>query len=72
MSNSYIIRCCHRIAAVSIAVLLGIAIAAPVQAAVKPGDFITSTNATKVQGLVSPGTYYKVQRGMTMKIIPTE
>jgi Protein of unknown function (DUF1329) len=41
-------------------------------AGVKPGDFITSTNATKVQGLVSPGTYYKVQRGMTMKIIPSE
>jgi Protein of unknown function (DUF1329) len=41
-------------------------------AEVKPGDFITSANATKVQGLVSPGAYYKVQRGMTMKIIPSE
>ena len=41
-------------------------------AEVKPGDFITPANATKVQDLVSPGVYYKVQRGMSMKIIPSE
>ena len=39
---------------------------------VKPGDFITSDNAEKVKDLVSPGVYYKVEHGMSMKIIPTE
>src|SRR5580700_9895750 len=41
-------------------------------AQVKPGDFITSENAQKVKDLVSPGVYYKVEHGMSMKIIPTE
>src|SRR5215467_2806537 len=41
-------------------------------AEVKPGDFITPANATKVQDLLSPGVCYKVERGMTMKIVPTE
>src|SRR5262249_1863505 len=44
----------------------------PARAQVKPGDFITPQNATKVKDLLSPGVYYKVERGMTMKIIPTE
>jgi hypothetical protein len=41
-----------------------------VQAQVRPGDFITAENAEKVKNLVSPGVYYKVVNGMTMKIIP--
>jgi Protein of unknown function (DUF1329) len=41
------------------------------EAAVKPGDFITVDNASQVKDLVSPGVYYKVQHGMTMKIVPT-
>ena len=41
-------------------------------AQVKPGDFINKENATKVQGLVSPGNYVLVQRGMTMKIVPSD
>src|SRR5712671_5018755 len=41
-------------------------------AQVKPGDFVTPENAPKVKELVSPGVYYKVERGMTMKIVPTE
>jgi len=41
-------------------------------AQVKPGDFIGSDNAAKVKELVSPGVFYKVQHGMSMKIIPTE
>lgn len=49
-----------------------IAFAVSASAEVKPGDFITPNNAVQVQNLVSPGTYYKVQHGMTMKIIPTE
>jgi Protein of unknown function (DUF1329) len=40
-------------------------------AQVKPGDFITAANASKIRHLVSPGVYYKVQYGMTMKIVPT-
>jgi hypothetical protein len=38
---------------------------------VTPGDFITATNSSKIRELVSPGVYYKVQHGMTMKIVPT-
>ncbi len=41
-------------------------------AQVKPGDFITPENASQVKDLVGPGVYYKVTRGMTMKIVPTE
>ena len=44
----------------------------PGEAAVKPGDFITPDNASQVKDLVSPGVFYKVQHGMTMKIVPTE
>jgi hypothetical protein len=40
-------------------------------AQVKPGDLITPQNATKVKDIVSPGTYYKLMKGMTMKIIPS-
>jgi hypothetical protein len=49
-----------------------LALATPAAAQVKPGDFITPENAPKVRELVSPGVYYKVQRGMTMKIVPTQ
>jgi len=38
----------------------------------KPGDVITADNADKVQDFVSPGVYYKVEHGMTMKIVPSE
>jgi hypothetical protein len=38
----------------------------------KPGDFIRYENSYKVKPLVSPGVYYKVTQGMTMKIVPTE
>src|SRR5947209_153609 len=41
-------------------------------AQVKPGDFITSSNAAKVQGLVSPGVFYRVTHGMEMKIVKPE
>jgi len=44
----------------------------PIAAQVKPGDFITPDNATKVKDLVAPGVYYKIQNGMSMKIVPTE
>ena len=44
----------------------------PSHAQVKPGDFITPDNASKVKDLVGPGVYYKVEHGMSMKIVPTE
>jgi hypothetical protein len=47
-------------------------IATSVGAQVIPGDFITADNATKVKDLLSPGVYWRVQHGMTMKIVRTE
>ena len=44
----------------------------PAFAQVKPGDFITHENASKVANLVSPGVLWKVRYGMTMKIVSTE
>ena len=38
----------------------------------KPGDFIRYENSYRVKPLVSPGVYYEVTQGMTMKIVPTE
>ena len=55
-----------------LAMLAVLALSAPSQAQVKPGDFITPENADKVQNLVGPGVFYKVQHGMTMKIVPSE
>jgi hypothetical protein len=51
---------------------LALTLTTPVAAQVKPGDFITPENGSRVKDLVSPGVYYKVQHGMTMKIAPTE
>ena len=44
----------------------------PAAAEVKPGDFITAANAPEVKDLVSPGEYWRVVNGMSMKIVPTE
>ena len=44
----------------------------PATADVKPGDFINAQNAEKVKDLVSPGVYWRVQHGMTFKVVPTE
>src|ERR1700677_4368560 len=55
-----------------IALLALMAMSLPGEAGVKPGDFITPENGSQVSDLVSPGVYYKVQRGMSMKIVPTE
>src|SRR5260370_31050555 len=41
-------------------------------AEVKPGDMITMQSAARVRDLVSPGVYYKVEHGMSMKIVPTQ
>jgi hypothetical protein len=59
----------------ALAIAFGVAaslIAVQARAEVKPGDFITLGNAAKVKNLVSPGVFYKVEHGMSMKIIPTE
>lgn len=52
--------------------LLSLTFALPAAAQVKPGELITADQANKVKDLVSPGVYYKVVRGMSMKIIPTQ
>jgi hypothetical protein len=44
----------------------------PAVAEVKPGDFITAASAPRGKDLVSPGEYWRVVNGMSMKIVPTE
>src|SRR5215469_13884877 len=63
-----------RLAAITATLLLALGISArPSYCQVKPGDTITRTNAAQVQSLVSPGTYYAVNRGMQMHIVaPTQ
>lgn len=46
--------------------------AVPAGAQVKPGDFITPDNVTKVKSLLSPGAYYVALHGMQMKIVQPE
>jgi len=41
-------------------------------AEVQPGDVITKANQDKIKGLVSDGVQWCVNRGMEMKIIPTQ
>ena len=57
---------------VGVAMLMLLAMGPCSSAEVKPGDFITQDNATKVKDFLSPGVYYKVLNGMSMKIVPTE
>src|SRR5260370_31796644 len=45
--------------------------AMPAVAQVQPGDIITSSTASKVEHLVSPGNFLLVKQGMMMKITPT-
>jgi hypothetical protein len=52
--------------------MLALVFCTPAYAQVKPGDMITPENATKVKELVSPGVYYKVERGMQMHVVPTQ
>ena len=63
----------RRILMVMLAVMTA-AIAMPLIACaeVKPGDTVTSSNASKVESLVSPGNYILVQHGMQMNIVPSE
>ncbi len=51
--------------------LLMIWLPSAARAEVQPGDMITPENASKVRDLVSPGVYYKIVRGMTLRIVPT-
>jgi hypothetical protein len=44
----------------------------PAIAEVKPGDMITPENSAKIKDLVSPGVLYKVGRGMSMRIVPSQ
>jgi hypothetical protein len=56
----------------AVILMVTIELAPPAQAQVKPGDFITPDNAAQAKDLLSPGTYWKVLHGMTLKIVPTE
>ena len=53
--------------------LLSFLILVPLSASaqVKVGDFITPANASRVESLLSPGEYWRVANGMTMRIVPT-
>src|SRR5579864_8716254 len=52
--------------------LLSALMLVPAFAQVKPGDLINADSAAKVKNIVSPGVYYKVAHGMSMKIVPTQ
>jgi hypothetical protein len=41
-------------------------------AQVKSGDVVSRNNAEKARELLSPGVYWRVQQGMTIKVVPTE
>src|SRR6516225_4219854 len=58
-------------AAIAVAAMFTNAFLQTASAEVKPGDLITYQNADKIRDLVSPGTLYKVNQGMSMKIVPT-
>ena len=51
---------------------LAVMLAATASAQVKPGDMITAESSAKVRDMVSPGVYYKVAHGMSMKIVPSQ
>src|SRR5271169_4941849 len=70
MSSKYELPLVGAATAVFAALVL-IVMSAPAFAEVKPGDSINMQNAAKVKDLVSPGVLYKVEHGMSMKIIPT-
>jgi len=58
-------------AMIAVAAVLANTFLQTASAEVKPGDLITTQNADKIRDLVSPGTLYKVNQGMSMKIVPT-
>jgi Protein of unknown function (DUF1329) len=62
----------RRVAGLALTLVIALSFATAALAEVKPGDFITPQNATKVKDLVSPGVYYKVVHGMSMKIVPSQ
>src|SRR5579863_7180901 len=55
----------------SVFLLLILTVPLPASAQVKVGDVITPENAPQVQSLLSPGEYWRVANGMTMRIVPT-
>jgi hypothetical protein len=71
MSNRLNFRWWSRTVAIMIC-LLGLSFTTPAMAQVKPADTITPQNAYEVRDLLSPGAFYKVQHGMSLKIIPSQ
>jgi len=62
----------RKVALTSIIAILAVGISPrPAASEVHPGEIITPDKAEQVRDLVSPGVYYKVVGGMTMKIVPT-
>ncbi len=61
-----------KITVAGLALLLACSFSTAGFAQVKPGDVITPENASKVKDIVSPGVYYKVERGMIMKVVPSQ
>jgi len=62
-----------RIAAV-LTLTCGLALGSPrvTPAEVAPGDIITKANQDKIKGIVADGVQWCVNRGMEMKIVPTQ
>ena len=60
-----------KIGALAILAAVGLC-TARANAQVKPGDLINKDNAAKVQNLLSPGNYMLVEKGMQMKIVPSD
>src|SRR5882762_9874572 len=58
-----------RVLAAMLAPIFMLAIAAPADAQVKPGDVINASNAAQVKDLLSPGAYQAVTKGMTINIV---
>src|SRR5690242_10850986 len=56
------------VGALALTMLVGL----PAYGQVKPGDMVTMQSAAKVKDLVAPGVFYKVEHGMSMKIIPSQ
>ncbi len=60
--------------AVVLTLICGVAFGSPpdLSAEVAPGDIITKDNQDKIKGLVADGVQWCVNRGMEMKIVPTQ
>lgn len=61
-----------RLVSLALLGILFLILSPPAAAQVKPGDVINPDNAVKVKNLVSPGVLWRIENGMTFKVVPTE